>query len=214
VAPNNAGNDLFAEDSKGSAEGKAMPLKLELDLSDDDLDYFRKVMDVTWQRNSKREESELVECARRLLEESKKTSAPAYVRMRLEDLGMLISMLEDQEWPLEEQDRRRIRAAISYFADPSDMIADKIPGLGFLDDALMAELVIRDVKHELDGYREFCKYREEQEMLRGKDAHLGREDWVGEKHRQMWFRIHRRQQEHRDHGSTAGPTDPILSYKY
>ncbi len=191
-----------------------MPMKLELDLSDDDLDYYRKVMDATWQRNSKREENELVESARRLLEESKKANAPAYVRMRLDDLGMLISMLEDQEWPLEEKDRRRIRAAISYFADPSDMIPDKIPGLGFLDDALMAELVIREVKHELDGYREFCKYREEQETLRGKDAHLSREDWLGEKHRQMVFRIHRRQQEQRDHSSTAGPTDPILSYKY
>ncbi len=191
-----------------------MPLKVELDLGDDDLRYFREVMDATWRRNEKREEKDLVECVRRLLVESKKARVPEYVRMRLDDLGTLVAMLEDAEWPLEEKDRRRIRAAISYFAEPADMIPDTIPGLGFLDDALMAELVIQDVKHELDGYREFREYREQQEQLRGKDAHLSREDWIGEKHRQMIFRIHRRQQEHRDHTSKAGLTDPILRYEY
>ena len=54
-------------------------------------------------------------------------------------------MLDEPEWPLDDADRRRIVAAVGYFAVPKDMIPDKIPGLGFLDDALMAELVIRDV---------------------------------------------------------------------
>ena len=152
-----------------------MTLKLVLELADSDLAYYREVMDATWRRNENRREKELLEGTRRLLQEGQKAEAPEYVRKRLDDLGTLISMLEDGEWPLEQNDRRRILAALSYFADPTDMIPDKIPGLGFLDDALMAELVIGELKHELDGYREFCEFRGNEKTLRGK-THVSRED--------------------------------------
>lgn len=189
-----------------------MPLKFEVELSDEDVAYYQKVMDETWQRNANRDEADLVASARRLLEESGKTDAPAYVKKRLEELGTLISMLEDPEWPLEPQDRRRIVAATSYFADPADMIADKIPGLGFLDDALMAELVIRELQHELTGYGEFCEYREKEKELHGKDAHLTRKDWLAEKRRQVRFHIERRREEARRHWSGDSPTDPLLGF--
>lgn len=191
-----------------------MPLKIELELTDQDLEYFRKVMDETWQRNSQRDEKELVNQARRLLLQSQKTEAPEFVRQRLGDLGTLISMLEDDEWQLEQKFRGRIIAAISYFADPRALIPDNIPGLGFLDEALMAELLIRELKHELEGYRDFCNYREKQEQLRGKDAHVNREEWLAAKRRQMFLRIAGRQQMRHRHGSTEGPTDPILRYQY
>jgi uncharacterized membrane protein YkvA (DUF1232 family) len=71
-----------------------------------------------------------------------------------EDLGYY-----RKEWPLEEKRRRSILAAISRFADPADMIADAIPGLGFLEDALIAELVRRELEHDIEGYREFCDRR-------------------------------------------------------
>jgi uncharacterized membrane protein YkvA (DUF1232 family) len=56
-----------------------------------------------------------------------------------------------KEWPLEENPRRSILVAISYFADPADMIPDAIPGLGFLDDALIAQLVRRELEHDIEG---------------------------------------------------------------
>ena len=189
-----------------------MPLKFEVELTDEDIDYYRKVIDETWQRNANREEADLVASARRLLEESSKTVVPAYVGKRLEELGTLISMLEDPDWPLEPKDRRGIVAATSYFADPADMIPDKIPGLGFLDDALMAELVIRELQHELDGYKEFCEFREKEKDLHGKDAHVSRKDWLAEKRRQIRFHIERRRQEARRHWSGDSPTDPVLGF--
>lgn len=179
-----------------------MPEKIVLELSDDDLVYFRRVMDDVWKNNAKRAEKELVDAARRLLRQATKIKAPEYVQSRLADLGVLVEMFDDKEWPLPDEDRRRIVAALGYFAVAKDLIPDKIPGIGLLDDALMAELVMRELKHEVTGYRDFCEYRNNEATLRGNKA--SREDWLAAKRRQIFLRIKRRQQERRRHSSLFG----------
>jgi uncharacterized membrane protein YkvA (DUF1232 family) len=187
-----------------------MPIKITLELSEEDLSYYARVMDDVWKKNKKRAEKELVDGARRLLKQATKAKAPEYVQSRLLDLEILCSMLDDSEWPLEADDRGRIVAAVGYFAVPKDLIPDKIPGIGFLDDALMAELVLRELKPELEGYRAFCEYRDNEAKARGNK--VSRKDWLAAKSRQIWLRIKRRQQERRRHGSTDGPSHPILRY--
>lgn len=177
-----------------------MPEKIVLELSDDDLTYFRRVMDDVWKSNAKKAEKELVDGARRLLRQATKIKAPEYVQSRLADLGVLVDMFDDKEWPLPDEDRRRIVAALGYFAVAKDMIPDKIPGIGLLDDALMAELVMRELKTEVSGYRAFCEYRNNEATLRGNKA--SRADWLEAKRRQIFLRIKRRQQERRRHSSS------------
>jgi len=179
-----------------------MPEKIVLELSDDDLVYFRRVMDDVWKHNKKKAEKDLVDGARRLLKQATKIKAPEYVQSRLADLGVLLEMLDDSEWPLPEEDRGRIVAALAYFAVAKDLIPDKIPGIGLLDDALMAELVMRELKHEVTGYRDFCEYRNNEATLRGNKA--SREDWLASKRRQIFMRIKRRQEERRRHSSLFG----------
>jgi uncharacterized membrane protein YkvA (DUF1232 family) len=118
-----------------------------------------------------------------------------------------MNLLEDEEWPLPDKDRRRIVGAVGYFAVAKDMIPDKIPGIGLLDDALMADLVLEELKHELKGYLDFCEYRDNEATLRGKK--VKREDWLAAKRRQIFLRIQRRQQERRRHASSHAP---ILRY--
>ena len=171
-----------------------MAIKIVLELSDADLKYYRGVMDSIWKKNQKRDEKELIAGAQRLLKQATKAGAPDYVSQRLSELEVLCAMLDDREWPLEDDDRNRIRAALGYFAIAKDMIPDKIPGLGFLDDALMAELVTGELEPELEGYKAFCEYRDGEKKHRGKTK-VSRLEWLAAKRRQIWMRIKRRQRE-------------------
>ena len=85
---------------------------------------------------------------------------PDFVVERIRKLEQLIEMLRDRDWRLEGADRARILDAIAYFVDPDDLIPDRIPGIGYLDDAIMVELVARELMHELEAYEDFCEYRE------------------------------------------------------
>lgn len=189
-----------------------MPLKITLELSEDDLAYFANVMESVWKKSSKRPEQELLDGARKRLAQAHKSKAPEYVTKRLDDIGVLIDMLGDAEWPLEQDERHRVVAAVGYFALSKDMISDKIPGIGYLDDALMADLVIRELKHDIAGYRDFCAYRENASSSRSKK--MNRTEWLADKRRQIFDRIRRRREQMWRLAGQEGPTHPILRYRY
>jgi uncharacterized membrane protein YkvA (DUF1232 family) len=190
-----------------------MTLRLVVEFSEADLEHYRRVLRSAWQRGGERTEAEVVRAAQRLLGKIGESPRSAAVRKRFEDLAALIAMLEDRDWAIEGEDRERILSVTSYFAEPLDLIPDSIPGLGYLDDALMAELILRELRPELEAYRDFCSFREHQEQLRGAEAQIDRADWLATKRRQLFARMKRRRASSRRHGSKDSPTPPILQYR-
>jgi uncharacterized membrane protein YkvA (DUF1232 family) len=190
-----------------------MPLNIVLDLSDEDLSYFAKVMDSVWKKNSKKPASELIAGARKLIKQAHKAKAPEYVMKRLADIDLLIELLDDKDWAseLSVQDRSRIMAAVAYFAVPKDMISDQVPGIGYLDDAVVADLVVRELQHDIEGYRDFCSYRSNEAKLRGNK--VGLKEWLAAKRRQLFDRIERRRERMFGRRGQGGPTHPILRFK-
>ena len=68
------------------------------------------------------------------------------------DLIKYVSVLLNiyQTYPdLTNSIKRRIIFALSYFCDSNDDIPDVVPGIGYLDDAVVARWVIESVGHEL-----------------------------------------------------------------
>lgn len=136
-------------------------MKISFELSDKDLRYFRQVLQKVRKGKSAEKEDTVLAEARALLEEVEQTQAPEFVQTRIAQLNKLIDMLDDADWRLEGADRKRVLNALAYFADPDDLIPDRVPGLGYLDDAIMVELVVQDLRHEIEAFDAFVEFRKQ-----------------------------------------------------
>ena len=173
-----------------------MPLDITFTLTDSDLDHFQAIVDKAKTAMESDENAVNIEAAaRQLITEARSTDLPAFIDDRLSKLAVVIDMVGDEEWQLTEEERRRVLGALVYFCDPEDLIPDHIPGLGFLDDAIYVELVIRELKAEIDSYEEFVEFRSAEEARRaaaGENTKVGREEWLSDKRATLHARMRRR----------------------
>lgn len=139
-------------------------LKVEFTLSERDLTHLRRIMRKVSASAKLQAEPQIISAARGMAAEIRKFKPPVYVLERVAKLETMVAMLEDTAYRLPRPVRRRLVSALAYFANPEDLIPDPIPGLGFLDDAIMIELVARELRHELHAYQEFCRFRETAEQ--------------------------------------------------
>ncbi|HEX5065356.1 MAG TPA: YkvA family protein [Myxococcota bacterium] len=139
-----------------------MSIKITFELSDADLDYFRGAFRKAKEKAKERDEATILHLARRAAREMSDRKLPDFVTERIQALDCLTRMLEDKEWNLGGSHRKRVLQALAYFAEPADLVPDQIPVLGFLDDAIMVELVVQELRPEIDAYDAFCKYRDAQ----------------------------------------------------
>lgn len=170
-----------------------MPLSLNFELSDQDLNHIQQAISSAQRSAAGKSDAEVTAAARALLVSANEVQVPDFIRERLVQLDSLIAMLGDEAWALPDEDRARVKAAMAYFSESEDLIPDTIPVLGYLDDAIAIELSVRELKHEIDAYGEFCEYRQEQAASRGLDAaSVGRADWLTSRRDELITRMHRR----------------------
>ena len=173
-----------------------MPMQIAFELDDEDLKHFRLIMREARKSAANAPPEVIVAAANKLLEHVGSIRVPAFILERLESLEVMIRMLADQEWRLPEQDAARVLNALAYFCEPQDLIPDHIPGIGYLDDAIMIELVRVELRHEIDAYRDFCTFRESEPARTGvkaRSSDLTRDDWLDKRRNELQSRMHRRQ---------------------
>lgn len=172
-----------------------MSLRVTFELDDDDLKHFKLIMKEARKTAIGVAAEDIIAAAEDLLKSVDPESVPHFIGQRLQGLRDMIDMLQDHEWRLPAADARRVLNALAYFCEPEDLIPDQVPGLGFLDDAIMIELAVRELRHEIEAYRDFCAYRDRVKTRRGVKAKTGdvtREDWLDERRQQLQRRMHRR----------------------
>jgi uncharacterized membrane protein YkvA (DUF1232 family) len=135
-------------------------LKITFTLSEKDVAHLRRLIRGATNRAAKEDESSIVGAAESLAKQVRAGQAPEYVLARVEKLEAMVEMVQDADYEILASVRKKVVGGLAYFAHPADLIPDSIPGLGFLDDAIMVELIAQDLRHELPGYRKFCSYRE------------------------------------------------------
>jgi uncharacterized membrane protein YkvA (DUF1232 family) len=151
----------------------------------------------------------------RLLSDAKKVRIPDFILERLLRLDDMIAMVRDDAWAMPAEDKDRVLSALVYFCDPDDVIPDHVQVLGFLDDAVMIELSVRELKHEIDAYDDFCDFRAHQAERRGLEPDkVGRADWLAGRREELVERMHERRE--RDmgvgYGSSSGYASSRGSY--
>ncbi|MEW6998922.1 YkvA family protein [Colwelliaceae bacterium BS250] len=168
-----------------------MAFEVTFELKESDLEHFRGVMRKAQDGAKSLTEQVILANAKTLIQDVK-GNVPAFVAERIQKLVTLIAMIEDDEWKIPDDERKDVLSALAYFSDPEDLVPDDIPVLGFLDDAIMIELVAEDLKHDIEAFDEFCAYRL-REKDRAGDETITRDDWLSAKRRELHSRMrHRR----------------------
>jgi uncharacterized membrane protein YkvA (DUF1232 family) len=146
-----------------------MSLAITIELGDADLKHFIDAMQTAQAEAKNLSAKEITDAASKLLADGKDNKLPSFIAERLGKLDSMISMVNDQGFALPDEDRQRVLACLTYFANPKDLIPDNVPVLGFLDDAIMIELVTRELQHEVEAYDDFVAYRNDEAQRRGVD---------------------------------------------
>lgn len=183
-----------------------MSLRVTLDFTEKDLEHFRNLARQAMSSMEEQPRDAIVNNARELLKDVDQKVESDYIRSRLGQLQILIDMLEDEGWGMQEVGQKRVLSALAYFNNPEDLIPDHIPGLGFLDDAIMVELLCRELKPEIEAYTDFVSYRAAAAKRRGVDpAELNRSDFLKAREQALLSRMRRR----RRSGSGRGGKSPF-----
>ena len=171
-----------------------MTMKISFELTDRDLRFFREALKLSREAVRDAEEPEIIEAIRDVLEVIRESEPlPDFVGERIPQLESLISMLTDDDWQLPEIDRERLLATFVYFADPEDILPDDIPVIGYLDDVIIIELAVRELKHVREAYEDFCKFRDEFDREQGKTVDpVIRRDRLDRRRQQLHQRMRRR----------------------
>jgi len=171
-----------------------MSMKISFELSDRDLNFFRNALRQSREAVRDAEESEIIDAINDVLNEIRKNEPlPDFVGKRIPELESLIRMLTDDEWHLPDGDRERLLATFVYFADPEDILPDDIPVIGYLDDVIIIELVVRELHHVRIAYDDFCQFRDDFDSDKGKNVDpVIRRDRIDRRRQQLHQRMQRR----------------------
>ena len=136
-----------------------MPYRLTIELSDRDLRHFKRELERSRESVSIADDDEILGAASDFIAKLRQSDLPDFINDRLVKMETLLAMLTDADWPLDADERSPVLAALAYACDPEDIIPDEIPGIGLLDDAVMVELVFRELEHQLEAYDDFRRFR-------------------------------------------------------
>lgn len=180
-----------------------MAYKLTIELSERDLKHFRRELRRARESVSIADDEEILGAAAELVASLRRTDLPDFVTARLEKLELMLAMMRDDDWELDERERNPVLSALAYLCDPEDIIPDNIPGIGLLDDAVMIELAFRELRHEIDAYEDFCRYRKSmprKSMAQSDAATLAAK--LGRRRAQLVARMRRRRRGERRQGKS------------
>jgi hypothetical protein len=181
-----------------------MPLRVSFELGDADLQHLAEVAQVRQSAARSQPAERIVTAAREVYLKGVQAHLADFVRERYSRLGTMLEMVDDAEWRLSQEDSQRLINALACFSEPAAGVSSAL-----LDQAIMIELVSRDLHHDLESYRDFCKFRAAQLAKRHSPPGSDREQWLSQRRATLQERMHKRRK--RDLDAAAGPVRRLFS---
>lgn len=191
-----------------------MSLAITIELGDADLQHFIDAMKKAQAEAKHLSPKQVADAASQLLAEGHKVKVPDFIAERLRKLDEMIAMVNDEGFGLPAEDKERVLACLTYFANPQDIIPDNVPVLGFLDDAIMIELCVRELRYEIEAYEDFVDYRKREAAARGVDPatlNTQRVDWAEARREEIIDRMRKRRGQ--SYQSSGGWRPTLFSFK-
>ena len=177
----------------------AQNIKISFALEEADVTYFRKIFRNARKSAAEQDEASIIAAVQNLIDRVRKTKkTPGFVREAVQVLEDLVRMLQDEDYALPKAPHAEMLGALAYFANPEDLIPDQVPGLGFLDDAIMIKILEDEFRQELWGYRQFVKFRQGAEQRPWTKVAKGRlPERLAEQRRRIRAEVERKKRERR-----------------
>jgi hypothetical protein len=180
-----------------------MSFKVTFDLGDADLQHLAEVAQERQSAARTQPTDRIVTAAREVYLKGSQAHFADFVKERYSRLGLMLEMVDDAEWKLSQEDMQRLLNALACFGEPASGASSAL-----LDQAIMIELVSRDLHHDLDAYRDFCKFRTAQSAKRHSPG-ADREQWLSQRRETLQQRMHTRRK--RDLDNADGPVRRLFS---
>jgi len=180
-------------------------VRVSFNLDDADLEHLAAIAQQTQLRARSEPAEAIIAGAREVLETANRAQLAGFVKERYSRLEAMLQMVEDAQWGLSAEDRQRTLNALACFGSSSSAAA---AASGLLDHAIMIELVSRDLHHDLEAYRDFCRFRDSYDRKHAApDA--DRDRWLEERSANLQERMHKRRR--KDLAGAASGLRKLLS---
>jgi uncharacterized membrane protein YkvA (DUF1232 family) len=123
---------------------------------------------------------QVASAARELIDQSPDGRVPACIRDRVRRAGAVDLMLSDPEWETRAEAALVAAVAVDYLHGNAPLIPNRLPVVGWLDDAVLVETAWPSLGDEVRDYLDFCRLRRIEAGLRGEQrTRFGftREQW-------------------------------------
>jgi hypothetical protein len=181
-----------------------MPFRVSFELADADLQHLAEVAQERQSAARAQPIDRVVAAAREVYLKGAQAHLADFVKERYSRLGTMLEMVDDAEWRLGDGDSQRLINALACFSEPASGASSAL-----LDQAIMIELVSRDLHHDLEAYRDFCKFRTAQMAKGHSPPGTDREQWLSQRRETLQKRMHTRRK--RDLEAAAGPVRRLFS---
>lgn len=199
-------------DMNAARSGIFTPGLSSLELHDDELQRFNDIVRRVAPGKPAFHADQIAGAARRVLRVAMKGEESTFIKARMRRAGEMRAALKDKQWEPAPKFEMSMRAIVDYLDDPIGLIADDVPVVGLLDDAILVDVAMDTMRGELDDYADFCRFRigEAARLDVALDAvTIERDRWYCE--RQQELRLE--QQLRRVRGSTYGKSDMQAGFR-